>query len=156
MVGRDYEAGGIAKHGAKMVTAVACARVPKLTVVIGGSFGAGNYSMCGRAYSPRFLWMWPNARISVMGGEQAASVLATVRREQFEQRGEDWPAADEEAFKAPIREQYEHQGEPYYATARLWDDGIIEPADTRTVLGLALGVVGGAPLADVGYGVFRM
>ena len=156
MVGREYEAGGIAKHGAKMVTAVACARVPKLTVVIGGSFGAGNYSMCGRAYSPRFLWMWPNARISVMGGEQAASVLATVRREQFEQRGDDWPAADEEAFKAPIHDQYEQQGVPYYATARLWDDGIIEPADTRNVLGLALGVVGGAPLADVGYGVFRM
>jgi 3-methylcrotonyl-CoA carboxylase beta subunit len=156
MVGREYEAGGIAKHGAKMVTAVACARVPKLTVVVGGSFGAGNYSMCGRAYSPRFLWMWPNARISVMGGEQAASVLATVRREQFEQRGEDWPAADEESFKAPIRDQYELQGVPYYSTARLWDDGIIEPADTRTVLGLALGVVGGAPLADVGYGVFRM
>ncbi len=156
MVGREYEAGGIAKHGAKMVTAVACARVPKLTVVIGGSFGAGNYSMCGRAYSPRFLWMWPNARISVMGGEQAASVLATVRREQFEQRGEDWPAGDEEEFKAPIREQYERQGVPYYSTARIWDDGIIEPADTRTVLGLALGVVGGAPLPDVGYGVFRM
>ncbi len=156
MVGREYEAGGIAKHGAKMVTAVACARVPKLTVVIGGSFGAGNYSMCGRAYSPRFLWMWPNARISVMGGEQAASVLATVRREQFEQRGEDWPAGDEEEFKAPIREQYERQGVPYYSTARIWDDGIIEPADTRIVLGLALGIVGGAALPDVGYGVFRM
>jgi 3-methylcrotonyl-CoA carboxylase beta subunit len=156
MVGRDYEAGGIAKHGAKMVTAVACARVPKLTVVIGGSFGAGNYSMCGRAYSPRFLWMWPNARISVMGGDQAAAVLATVRREQLEQRGEDWPAADEEAFKAPIRDQYDRQGDPYYATARLWDDGIIEPADTRDALGLALGVVGGAPLGEVNYGVFRM
>ncbi len=156
MVGRDYEAGGIAKHGAKMVTAVACARVPKLTVVVGGSFGAGNYSMCGRAYSPRFLWMWPNARISVMGGEQAASVLATVRREQFEQRGDSWSVDDEELFKAPIREQYEAQGSPYYATARLWDDGIIEPADTRTVLGLALGVTGGAPLAPVNYGVFRM
>ena len=156
MVGRDYEAGGIAKHGAKMVTAVACARVPKLTVVIGGSFGAGNYSMCGRAYSPRFLWMWPNARISVMGGEQAASVLATVRREQLEQRGEEWPASEEEAFKAPIRDQYEQQGHPYYATARLWDDGIIEPRDTRDVLGLALGVAGGAPLPPVSYGVFRM
>ena len=156
MVGRDYEAGGIAKHGAKMVMAVACARVPKFTVVIGGSFGAGNYSMCGRAYSPRFLWMWPNARISVMGGEQAASVLATVRRDQFEARGEDWPVAEEEAFKAPIREQYEVQGHPYYSTARLWDDGVIDPADTRDVVGLALGAASGAPLDDVGYGVFRM
>ncbi len=156
MVGRDYEAGGIAKHGAKMVTAVACARVPKITVIIGGSFGAGNYSMCGRAYSPRFLFTWPNARISVMGGEQAASVLATVRREQFEQRGEQWPSADEEAFKAPIRDQYEAQGNPYYATARLWDDGIIEPGDTRMVLGLALEVTGGAPLGPISNGVFRM
>jgi 3-methylcrotonyl-CoA carboxylase beta subunit len=148
MVGRDYEAGGIAKHGAKMVTAVACARVPKLTVVIGGSYGAGNYSMCGRAYSPRFLWMWPNARISVMGGEQAASVLATVRG--------DMSAEEEEAFKAPIREQYEHQGNPYYSTARLWDDGVIDPADTRTIVGLALSVVAQAPLESVSYGVFRM
>jgi 3-methylcrotonyl-CoA carboxylase beta subunit len=148
MVGRDYEAGGIAKHGAKMVTAVACARVPKLTVVIGGSYGAGNYSMCGRAYSPRFLWMWPNARISVMGGEQAASVLATVRGEMTPQ--------EEEEFKAPIRAQYEHQGNPYYSTARLWDDGVIDPADTRTVLGLALSIVGQAPLESVSYGVFRM
>ncbi len=148
MVGRDYEASGIAKHGAKMVTAVACARVPKLTVVIGGSYGAGNYSMCGRAYSPRFLWMWPNARISVMGGEQAASVLATVRG--------DMSAEQEEEFKAPIRAQYEHQGNPYYSTARLWDDGVIDPADTRTVLGLALSVVGQAPLEPVSYGVFRM
>jgi 3-methylcrotonyl-CoA carboxylase beta subunit len=148
MVGRDYEAGGIAKHGAKMVTAVACARVPKLTVVIGGSYGAGNYSMCGRAYSPRFLWMWPNARISVMGGEQAASVLATVR-------GEMTPEQEEE-FKAPIREQYESQGNPYYSTARLWDDGVIDPVDTRTVLGLALSVVGRAPVEPVSYGVFRM
>jgi 3-methylcrotonyl-CoA carboxylase beta subunit len=156
MVGRDYEAGGIAKHGAKMVTAVACARVPKLTVVVGGSFGAGNYSMCGRAYSPRFLWMWPNARISVMGGEQAASVLATIRRDQMEAAGEEWPAADEEAFKAPIRDRYEAQGHPYYSTARLWDDGIIDPADTRTVVGLALSAAGNAPLGDVGYGVFRM
>jgi 3-methylcrotonyl-CoA carboxylase beta subunit len=156
MVGREYEAGGIAKHGAKMVTAVACARVPKLTVVIGGSFGAGNYSMCGRAYSPRFLWMWPNARISVMGGEQAASVLATVRREQLSGQGVDWPADDEEAFKAPIRDQYEAEGNPYYSTARLWDDGIIEPNDTRTVLGLALGAVAGAPLAPISNGVFRM
>ncbi len=156
MVGRDYEAGGIAKHGAKMVTAVACARVPKLTVVIGGSFGAGNYSMCGRAYSPRFLWTWPNARISVMGGEQAAGVLATVRRDGLEARGEQWSAEDEEAFKAPVREQYEQQGHPYYATARLWDDGVIDPADTRTVLGLALSAVSHAPLEEVGYGVFRM
>lgn len=148
MVGRDYEAGGIAKHGAKMVTAVACARVPKLTVVIGGSYGAGNYSMCGRAYSPRFLWMWPNARISVMGGEQAASVLATVRG--------DMTAEEEEAFKAPIRAQYESQGNPYYSTARLWDDGVIDPADTRDVVGLALSVASQAPLEPVSYGVFRM
>jgi 3-methylcrotonyl-CoA carboxylase beta subunit len=148
MVGRDYEASGIAKHGAKMVTAVACARVPKLTVVIGGSYGAGNYSMCGRAYSPRFLWMWPNARISVMGGEQAASVLATVR-------GEMTPD-EEDAFKAPIRAQYEHQGNPYYSTARLWDDGVIDPADTRMVLGLALSVTANAPVEPVSYGVFRM
>jgi 3-methylcrotonyl-CoA carboxylase beta subunit len=153
MVGRDYEAGGIAKHGAKMVTAVACARVPKLTVVIGGSYGAGNYSMCGRAYSPRFLWMWPNARISVMGGEQAASVLATVRGDQV---GESWTEQDQEAFKEPIREQYERQGNPYYSTARLWDDGVIDPADTRTVLGLALSVCAQAPLDAVSYGVFRM
>jgi 3-methylcrotonyl-CoA carboxylase beta subunit len=156
MVGRDYEAGGIAKHGAKMVTAVACARVPKLTVVIGGSFGAGNYSMCGRAYSPRFLFTWPNSRISVMGGEQAASVLAQVRRDGLEARGEEWPAEDEEAFKKPIRDQYETQGHPYYATARLWDDGVIDPAQTRTVLGLALSACANAPLGEVGYGVFRM
>lgn len=156
MVGRDYEAGGIAKHGAKMVTAVACARVPKLTVVIGGSFGAGNYSMCGRAYSPRFLWMWPNARISVMGGEQAASVLATVRRDQLESTGAEWSTEDEETFKAPIRQQYEDQGNPYFSTARLWDDGVIDPADTRTVLGLALSVAANAPLEPVRYGVFRM
>jgi 3-methylcrotonyl-CoA carboxylase beta subunit len=156
MVGRDYEAAGIAKHGAKMVTAVACARVPKLTVVIGGSFGAGNYSMCGRAYSPRFLWMWPNARISVMGGEQAASVLATIRRDQLEGRGDEWPTEAEEAFKAPIRDTYERQGHPYYSTARLWDDGIIDPADTRRVVGLALSAAANAPLAPVGYGVFRM
>jgi 3-methylcrotonyl-CoA carboxylase beta subunit len=149
MVGREYEAGGIAKHGAKMVTAVATCRVPKLTVVIGGSFGAGNYSMCGRAYSPRLLWMWPNARISVMGGDQAAAVLATVRGEF------DSPEA-EAAFKAPIRDQYELQGHPYYSTARLWDDGIIEPGQTRDVLGLALATVAGAPLDDVAWGVFRM
>jgi 3-methylcrotonyl-CoA carboxylase beta subunit len=156
MVGRDYEAGGIAKHGAKMVTAVACARVPKLTVVIGGSYGAGNYSMCGRAYSPRFLWMWPNARISVMGGEQAASVLATVRADALEAAGTPWSEDEQEAFKAPIRQQYEEQGDPYYSTARLWDDGVIDPADTRTVLGLALSVVGQAPVESVSYGVFRM
>ncbi|BDN83626.1 methylcrotonoyl-CoA carboxylase [Mycobacterium pseudoshottsii JCM 15466] len=156
MVGRDYEAGGIAKHGAKMVTAVACARVPKLTVVIGGSYGAGNYSMCGRAYSPRFMWMWPNARISVMGGEQAASVLATVRGEQLSASGKPWSSDEEDQFKAPIREQYENQGNPYYSTARLWDDGIIDPADTRTVVGLALSVCAHAPVESVSYGVFRM
>jgi 3-methylcrotonyl-CoA carboxylase beta subunit len=156
MVGRQYEAEGIAKHGAKMVTAVACARVPKFTVVIGGSFGAGNYAMCGRAYEPRFLWMWPNARISVMGGDQAASVLATVRRDQLAARGEDWPAEAEEEFRRPVREQYERQGDPYYSTARLWDDGIIDPLDTRRVLGLALSAAANAPLESVGYGVFRM
>ncbi|WP_327355889.1 carboxyl transferase domain-containing protein [Streptomyces sp. NBC_01304] len=156
MVGRDYEAGGIAKHGAKMVTAVACTRVPKLTVVVGGSYGAGNYSMCGRAYSPRFLWMWPNAKISVMGGEQAASVLATVKRDQLEARGESWPAEDEEAFKDPIRAQYETQGNAYYATARLWDDGVIDPLETRQVLGLALTACANAPLGDPEFGVFRM
>jgi 3-methylcrotonyl-CoA carboxylase beta subunit len=156
MVGRDYEAGGIAKHGAKMVTAVATARVPKLTVVIGGSFGAGNYSMCGRAYSPRFLWMWPASRISVMGGAQASSVLATVKRDQLAGQGVDWSADDEAAFKAPIQEQYEEHGNPYYSTARLWDDGIIDPADTRTVLGLALDVCANAPLPDTAFGLFRM
>jgi 3-methylcrotonyl-CoA carboxylase beta subunit len=158
MVGRAYEAGGIAKHGAKMVTAVACARVPKLTVVIGGSYGAGNYSMCGRAYSPRFLWMWPGAKISVMGGEQAASVLATVKRDQSAARGESWSAEDEEAFKAPVRAQYETQGSAYYATARLWDDGIIDPLETRQVLGLALTACAHAPLPTRGdgFGVFRM
>jgi 3-methylcrotonyl-CoA carboxylase beta subunit len=156
MVGAQYEAGGIAKHGAKMVTAVACARVPKLTVVIGGSYGAGNYSMSGRAYSPRFLWMWPNARISVMGGEQAAAVLATVRSDQLDASGHPWTPEDADAFKAPIRAQYERQGNPYYSTARLWDDGIIEPADTRTVLGLALGICAQAPLEPVSYGIFRM
>jgi 3-methylcrotonyl-CoA carboxylase beta subunit len=156
MVGRQYEAGGIAKHGAKMVTAVACARVPKFTVVIGGSFGAGNYAMCGRAYCPRFLWMWPNARISVMGGDQAASVLATVRRDQLEARGESWPAQAEEEFKRPVREQYEHQGNPYYSTARLWDDGIIDPLDTRRILGLALSAAASAPLDPIRYGTFRM
>ncbi|MGW0545870.1 carboxyl transferase domain-containing protein [Streptomyces altiplanensis] len=156
MVGKDYEAGGIAKHGAKMVTAVACTRVPKLTVVVGGSYGAGNYSMCGRAYSPRFLWMWPNAKISVMGGEQAASVLATVKRDQIEARGESWSASEEESFKAPVREQYEAQGNAYYATARLWDDGVIDPLETRQVVGLALTACANAPLSDPAFGVFRM
>ncbi len=156
MVGRAYEEGGIAKNGAKMVTAVACARVPKLTVMIGGSFGAGNYSMCGRAYSPRFLWCWPNARISVMGGPQAADTLATVRRNQIARSGADWPAEEEAAFKQPIHEQFARQSDAYYSTARLWDDGIIDPADTRTVLGLALEACRYAPLADVNNGVFRM
>lgn len=156
MVGRKYEQAGIAKDGAKMVTAVACSHVPRFTVVIGGSFGAGNYAMCGRAYQPRFLWTWPNARISVMGGEQAASVLATVKRDAMAARGEDWPAEDEERFKAPIREQYETQGHPYYATARLWDDGIIDPIDTRRVLGLALAVAANAPAEAGRFGVFRM
>jgi 3-methylcrotonyl-CoA carboxylase beta subunit len=156
MVGKQYEEGGIAKHGAKMVTAVACARVPKFTVIIGGSFGAGNYAMCGRAYSPRFLWMWPNARISVMGADQAATVLATVRRDQLEAAGEDWPAAAEEEFRRPVLERYERQGSPYYSTARLWDDGIIDPLDTRRVLGLALAAAANAPLGPVRYGVFRM
>ncbi len=156
MVGREYENGGIARDGAKLVTAVACSVVPKFTVVIGGSFGAGNYGMCGRAYDPRFLWMWPNARISVMGGEQAASVLATVRRDGLEARGDDWSAADEEAFKAPIRDQYEHQGSPYYSTARLWDDGVIDPVDTRRVLGMGLAAAAHAPIPEPSYGVFRM
>jgi 3-methylcrotonyl-CoA carboxylase beta subunit len=156
MVGREYEAGGIAKHGAKMVNAVACASVPKLTVVVGGSFGAGTYSMCGRAYSPRFLWLWPGARVSVMGGPQAASVLSTVRRDQIEAAGGEWSAEDQAAFEAPIRAQYEEQGSPYYSTARLWDDGIIEPAQTRDVLALALDVVSRTPLDAPGYGVFRM
>jgi 3-methylcrotonyl-CoA carboxylase beta subunit len=156
MVGRKYEAGGIAKDGAKMVAAVACAKVPKLTVVIGGSFGAGNYGMCGRAFSPRFLWMWPNARISVMGGEQAAAVLAQVRRDGLEARGESWSAEDEAAFKAPIRAQYETQGHPYYASARLWDDGIIDPADTRMVLGLGLSAALNAPIEPTPFGIFRM
>jgi 3-methylcrotonyl-CoA carboxylase beta subunit len=156
MVGRKYENGGIARDGAKMVTAVACARVPKFTVVIGGSFGAGNYGMCGRAYSPRFLWMWPNARISVMGGEQAANVLATVRRDGLEAAGKAWSADDEEAFKAPIRDQYEQQGHPYYASARLWDDGIIDPADTRRVVGLGLSAALNADAEATKFGIFRM
>ncbi|CAH2899459.1 MULTISPECIES: carboxyl transferase domain-containing protein [Paraburkholderia] len=156
MVGRKYENEGIARNGAKMVTAVATAKVPKFTVIIGGSFGAGNYGMCGRAFSPRFLWMWPNARISVMGGEQAASVLATVRRDGIEGRGGSWSADEEEAFKQPIREQYEHQGHPYYASARLWDDGVIDPAQTRDVLGLGLSAAMNAPIEDTRFGVFRM
>ena len=156
MVGRKYENAGIAKDGAKMVTAVACSHVPKFTVVIGGSFGAGNYAMCGRAYGARFLWMWPNARISVMGGEQAASVLSTVRRDAIEGAGRRWSAEEEEDFKAPIRAQYEAQGSPYYATARLWDDGIIDPADTRRVLGLGLAAALNAPIEKQRFGVFRM
>jgi 3-methylcrotonyl-CoA carboxylase beta subunit len=156
MVGRKYENEGIARAGAKLVTAVACAQVPKFTVIIGGSFGAGNYGMCGRAYSPRFLWMWPNARISVMGGEQAASVLATVRRDGIESRGGHWSADEEEAFRAPIREQYERQGHPYYASARLWDDGIIDPVDTRRVLALGLSAALNAPIPPTRFGVFRM
>ena len=156
MVGKKYEQAGIAKDGAKMVTAVACSHVPKFTVVIGGSFGAGNYAMCGRAYGARFLWMWPNARISVMGGEQAASVLATVKRDGIEAAGQSWSAGEEEAFKAPIRDQYERQGHPYYASARLWDDGIIDPADTRRVLGLAISASMNATIEPQRYGVFRM
>jgi len=156
MVGRQAENGGIAKDGAKMVTAVATAQVPKVTMLVGGSFGAGNYGMCGRAYSPRFLWTWPNSRISVMGGEQAASVLATVRREGLEARGQLPDAAEEEAFKAPIREQYEQQGNPYYATARLWDDGIVDPAQTRRVLGLSLAVARNGPVVPTRFGLFRM
>jgi 3-methylcrotonyl-CoA carboxylase beta subunit len=156
MVGKKYEQAGIAKDGAKMVTAVACSHVPKFTVIIGGSFGAGNYAMCGRGYQPRFLWMWPNARISVMGGEQAASVLATVRRDGIEAEGKTWAKEDEDKFKTPIREQYERQGHPYYATARLWDDGVIDPADTRRVLGLALSASLNAPIEKQRFGVFRM
>jgi 3-methylcrotonyl-CoA carboxylase beta subunit len=156
MVGRDVEAGGIAKDGAKMVTAVACAQVPKITVIVGGSYGAGNYGMCGRAYGPRFLFMWPNARISVMGGEQAASVLATVRRDNVEAEGGTWPADEEEAFKAPIRARYEEEGSPYYATARLWDDGIITPQETRRVLALAFSAALNAPIGETRFGVFRM
>jgi 3-methylcrotonyl-CoA carboxylase beta subunit len=156
MIGKKYEAGGIAKDGAKMVTAVSCTSVPKFTVIIGGSFGAGNYGMCGRAFSPRFLWMWPNARISVLGGEQAASVLATVRRDALEAQGKNWSAEEEAAFKAPLLEQYETQGHPYYASARLWDDGVIDPAETRMVLGLALSASLNAPVERGDFGVFRM
>jgi 3-methylcrotonyl-CoA carboxylase beta subunit len=156
MVGRKYEAGGIAKDGAKMVTAVSCAKVPKLTVIIGGSYGAGNYGMCGRAFDPRFLWMWPNARISVMGGEQAATVLATVKRDGIEARGGSWSAEDEAAFREPIRAQYEREGHPYYASARLWDDGVIDPADTRRVLALGLSAALNRPIEPTRFGVFRM
>ena len=156
MVGGKYEAGGIAKDGAKLVTAVSSAEVPKFTVIIGGSFGAGNYGMCGRAYNPRFLFTWPNSRISVMGGEQAAAVLATIRRDAMEAKGETWSAEDEAAFKAPIRERYEAEGNPYYATARLWDDGIIDPAQTRDVLGLAISASLNAPIPETRFGVFRM
>jgi 3-methylcrotonyl-CoA carboxylase beta subunit len=156
MVGREYEAGGIAKDGAKMVTAVACAQVPKITVIIGGSYGAGNYGMCGRAYGPRFLFTWPNARISVMGGEQAASVLATVRRENIEAAGREWSDVEEEQFKQPLRDQFETEGNPYFATARLWDDGIIAPTETRRVLALALSASLNAPITETKFGVFRM
>jgi 3-methylcrotonyl-CoA carboxylase beta subunit len=156
MVGREYEMGGIAKHGAKMVNAVACARVPKFTVVIGGSFGAGNYSMCGRAFDPRFLWMWPNARISVMGGEQAASVLATIREEQLVAKDRLWSDEEAEAFKEPIREKYREEGSAYFSTARIWDDGVIDPRDTRRVLSMALSVCGFTPIKETSYGIFRM
>jgi 3-methylcrotonyl-CoA carboxylase beta subunit len=156
MVGARYEAGGIAKDGAKLVTAVSSAEVPKITILIGGSFGAGNYGMCGRAFGPRFLFTWPNSRISVMGGEQAASVLATIRRDGLEARGESWSAEDEAAFKAPIRGRYEAEGDPYYATARLWDDGIIDPPQTRDVLGLAIAAALNAPIPQTRFGVFRM
>jgi 3-methylcrotonyl-CoA carboxylase beta subunit len=156
MVGRAAEAGGIAKDGAKMVTAVACAQVPKITVIVGGSYGAGNYAMCGRAYSPRFLFTWPNARISVMGGAQAAAVLATVRRENIEAQGGTWSTAEENEFKRPVLENFEREGHPYYATARLWDDGIIAPAETRRVVGLALSATLNAPIPEARFGVFRM
>ena len=156
MVGKKYETGGIAKDGAKLVMAVACAKVPKFTVIIGGSFGAGNYGMCGRAYSPRMLYTWPNSRISVMGGEQAASVLATIKRDGMEKRGEAWSLEDEEAFKLPIRQQYEEEGHPYYASARLWDDGIIDPSETRQVLGLSIAASLNGPIEKTNFGVFRM
>jgi len=156
MVGRKVENEGIARHGAKMVTAVATAQVPKFTVIIGGSYGAGNYGMCGRAYSPRFLWMWPNARISVMGGEQAVSVLATVKRDGIEAKGGTWSAEEEAAFKQPLLDQFAHQSHPYYASARLWDDGVIDPADTRRVLALALSAAQNAPIGEPKFGVFRM
>jgi 3-methylcrotonyl-CoA carboxylase beta subunit len=156
MVGSSAEAGGIAKNGAKMVTAVSCAKVPKLSVIIGGSFGAGNYGMCGRAYSPRFLWMWPNARISVMGGEQAASVLAQIRRDAKAKKDEEWSTEEEEKFKKPIRDRFEDEGHPYFSSARLWDDGIINPADTRKVLGLSLSATLNTSIKKTRFGVFRM
>ena len=156
MVGRKYEAGGIAKDGAKLVTAVATARVPKLTMIVGGSFGAGNYGMCGRAYSPRFLWTWPNARISVMGGEQAAGVLATVKRDGIERRGGAWSSEEEAEFKRPVVERFEHEGRPLYASARLWDDGIVHPARSREVLALSLSAALNAPIEETRFGVFRM
>ena len=156
MVGRKYENAGIVKDGAKMVTAVSTTRVPKISMLIGGSFGAGNYGMCGRAFGPRFLWSWPNSRISVMGGEQAASVLASVRRDAIESKGGVWSAEDEEAFRAPIREQYETKGSPYYATARLWDDGIVDPAQSRRLLGLSLSAALNAPIPPTQFGLFRM
>jgi 3-methylcrotonyl-CoA carboxylase beta subunit len=156
MVGRKYEAEGIARHGAKLVTAVATTAVPKITMIVGGSFGAGNYGMCGRAYSPRFLWTWPSSRISVMGGEQAAGVLATVKREGIERAGDEWAAADEAAFKQPIIDQFEHQGHPLYASARLWDDGVVDPRKTRDVLGLSLSAALNAPIGETKFGVFRM
>ena len=156
MVGGRYEAAGIAKDGAKLVTAVASAAVPKFTILIGGSFGAGNYGMCGRAFGPRFLFSWPNSRISVMGGEQAASVLATIRRDALEARGESWSVESEEAYKSPVRQRYEIEGDPYHATARLWDDGIIDPIHTRDVLGLSIGAALNAPISETRFGVFRM
>ncbi|MFO2959291.1 carboxyl transferase domain-containing protein [Legionella pneumophila serogroup 1] len=156
MVGSKYEASGIAKHGAKMVTAVANANVPKFTIIVGGSFGAGNYAMCGRAYAPRFLWAWPNARISVMGGEQAANVLAQITREKYAKQGKEWSLEEEEQFKTQMRSQYETQGNPYYASARLWDDGVIAPQDTRKILGLGLSAALNAPIEDTHFGVFRM
>jgi len=156
MVGRQYEAEGIAKHGAKMVTAVSSVQVPKFTVIIGNSYGAGNYGMCGRAYEPRFLFTWPNSRISVMGGEQAAGVLAQVKRDQKDRAGEDWPESEEAAFRQPILDRYEEQGHPYYASARLWDDGVIDPAQTRQVLGLAISAALNKPIGDTRFGVFRM
>ncbi|KFM70220.1 Methylcrotonoyl-CoA carboxylase beta chain, mitochondrial, partial [Stegodyphus mimosarum] len=156
MVGREAEAGGIAKHGAKMVTAVACAKVPKLTLIIGGSYGAGNYGMCGRAYAPRFLYMWPNARISVMGGEQAANVLAQITRDQHQREGKTWTDKQEQALKKPIIERFEEEGHPYYSSARLWDDGIIDPANTRKILGLSLSAALNACIEDTTFGVFRM
>jgi 3-methylcrotonyl-CoA carboxylase beta subunit len=156
MVGREYENKGIARDGAKLVTAVACSVVPKFTVVIGGSFGAGNYGMCGRAYEPRFLWMWPNARISVMGAQQAASVLTTVKRDQLAREGKPFTSEEEEAIRQPILDKYEHEGSPYYSTARLWDDGILDPADTRLMLALGLSAAYNAPIPEARFGVFRM